>query len=368
MRLMNLDLPYLSPEEDRHGNPRLYVRRHGRRIRLREAPGSAEFLPAYMAALDALAAAVGLKRHPEQITTAPRGSLGWLGAQYFGSSEFREIDPISQRTRRAILEQCFREPRKPGSKDLMRDCPIAALSAAHVQMLRDRRADRKGAANNRIKYMLALFGWAVEARLMTRNPARDVRPLGYETEGFYTWTVEDVRQFAERHPIGTKARLALALLLFTGARRGDLVTFGRQHVKDGWLKYTPRKTRYLQRKSRNRRPRISEKPIIPQLAEVLAASPTGDLTFLVTDYGRPFTAAGFGAWFRKRCDEAGLPRCTAHGLKKAGATMAAENGATDRQLMAMFDWSTAAQANVYTEAASRRRLAGDAMQLVESRS
>jgi len=160
-----------------------------------------------------------------------------------------------------------------------------------------------------------------------------------------------------RHPIGTKARLALALLLFTGARRGDVVTFGRQHVKDGTLRYVPRKTRY-------KRMTPSEKPVVAPLAEIINESPTGDLTFLVTDYGKPFTAAGFGGWFRERCDEAGLPHCTAHGLKKAGATIAAENGATDRELMAMFDWSAAAQANVYTAAANRKKLAAKGSRLI----
>jgi integrase len=52
----------------------------------------------------------------------------------------------------------------------------------------------------------------------------------------------------------------------------------------------------------------------------------------VTQYGRAFTVAGFGNRFRDRCHEAGLPHCTAHGLRKAGATIAAENGAIDRQL------------------------------------
>ena len=80
----------------------------------------------------------------------------------------------------------------------------------------------------------------------------------------------------------------------------------------------------------------------------------------MTDYGKAFTANGFGGWFRKRCDEAGLPHCTAHGLRKAGAALAAEDGATDRQLMALFDWTSEKQANIYTAAANRKRLAGDA--------
>jgi integrase len=225
-------------------------------------------------------------------------------------------------------------------------------------MLMDRKADKPGAANNRKKYLSAMFGWAVRQHHMKSNPARDAERASYATDGFHTWTVDDVRQFEQRHPIGTKARLALALLLFTGARRGDVVTFGRQHVKDGTLRYVPRKTRY-------KRMTASEKPIAPALAEVINATPTGDLTFLVTEYGKPFTAAGFGGWFRERCDEAGLPHCTAHGLKKAGATIAAENGATDRQLMAMFDWSTSAQANAYTAAANRKRLASEGSRLIK---
>jgi integrase len=104
------------------------------------------------------------------------------------------------------------------------------------------------------------------------------------------------------------------------------------------------------------------------LADIIERSPTGDMTYLVTDYGKPFTAAGFGGWFRDRCDEAGLPHCTAHGLRKAGATLAAEDGATDRQLMALFDWTTAGQANVYTAAADRKRLADEAARHIANRS
>ena len=53
---------------------------------------------------------------------------------------------------------------------------------------------------------------------------------------------------------------------------------------------------------------VSEKPILPVLADIIAKSATGDLTLLVTEYGK--TSAGFGAWFRNRCDEAGLRHCT----------------------------------------------------------
>ncbi len=353
---MRLNFPYLMIDRDRHGNERVYVRRNGRKVRIRERrEDSVEFARAYADAVDRLS--VDLPER-QTIKHAPAGTFGWLAARYFASVEFKRLDPKSQTTRRGIIEDCLREPLKPDSRDVMRDCPLSSLSSRHIKMLRDRKAERPGAANNRRKYLSAMFGWAVEENLMRSNPARDVRKISYASEGFYTWTLEDVERFEARHPVGSKARLALALLLYLGIRRGDVVTIGPSQVKDGWLHIVPRKTRY-KRKS------VSQKPILPVLAEIIASTPVvGTETFLVTEYGKPFTAAGFGGWFRARCNEAGLPQCTAHGLRKAGATLAAENGATDRQLMALFDWTTAAQANAYTGAANRKRMAGEAARLL----
>jgi integrase len=80
----------------------------------------------------------------------------------------------------------------------------------------------------------------------------------------------------------------------------------------------------------------------------------------MNERGKP---AGFGNWFRDRCDEAGLPQCAAHGLRKAAATILAERGATDCQLMAVFGWESAKEATKYTKAANRKRLAAAAMRL-----
>jgi hypothetical protein len=276
MTKVRIDFPYLKEDTDRHGNVRIYVRRNGCKIRIRAPKGSPEFARAYAEAIQTLDHPGGAKAG-RGIEPAPAGTLGWLAASYFASARFKKLDPKSQATRRLVIEHCLREPRKPGSPSLMAACPLEYITAAVVQMLMDRKADKLGAANNRKKYLSAMFGWAVRQHHMKSNPARDAERASYATDGFHTWTVDEVRQFEQRHPIGAKARLALALLLFTGARRGDVVTFGRQHVKDGTLRYVPRKTRY-------KRMTASEKPIVPALAEVINASPTGDLTFLVTEY------------------------------------------------------------------------------------
>jgi integrase len=356
---MKANLPYLRPDRDRYGVMRYYVRRYGRKIRIRETPGTDAFLQAYSEARAALDP--GFTDRPDTIAAAPSGTLGWLAARYFASTEFCRLNPKSQRIRRNVIEDCLREPRKPGVADLMRDCPLSALSSAHVKMFRDRKAKLPGAANNRRKYLSSMFGWAVEDGFMTVNPARDIRRIKYATDGFHTWTPDEVRQFEARHPIGTKARLALSLLLYLGVRRGDVVRLGRQHVEDGWLRIVPSKTSY-------KRKEISQKPVLPVLADIIGRSSTGDLTFLVTNFGKPFTVAGFGNWFRERCNEAGLPQCSAHGLRKAGAKIAAERGATTLQLMAIFDWTTPAQAEVYTRAADRKRLAKSAVIYLAERS
>lgn len=357
-RAMKLDLPYLMSDTDRHGNRRLYVRRNGRKVRLKTRPGSDGFLEAYKTALQALETTADSARR-DQLGRPQKGTVGWLAARYFAEGgDYKRLVDKSRQARRSCIESCLEEPLKPGGSLLIRHVPVARFGPVHVKMLRDRKAEHPGAANNRRKHLSAMCAWAVEMGLMAANPVRDVKMAKRNRAGgYHTWTVEEVRQYVARHPVGTKACLALALLLFTGARRQDMVKFGRQHVRDGWLRYVPLKTLY-------KRNTPSQKPWLPILDQIVKSSPCGDLTFLVTEHGLPFSANGIGNKFRDWCDEAGLPQCTAHGLKKIGATLAAEAGATASQLMAVFDWTTLSQAKVYTDAADRKRMAGEAMSLI----
>jgi integrase len=367
MTSVKFDLPFLSLEPDRHGNERLYVRRDGRRIRIKEKPGTQAFAKAYAAALEALAQPAPTDGRPSP-TTATKGTLGWLAAKYYASDEFTSLDPQSQITRRRVIDSCLNESHTDDDPDPLRNCPLQFVTSKKIKRLRDLKAKegKPGAANNRKKYLSSMFGWAIEAEHMKSNPARDVRRKKYATNGFYTWTLSDLTAFENRHPIGSKARLALSLLLYLGVRRGDLVRLGKQHIHaqitapgqpGRVIKFTPNKTRY-------QRITESEKPILPVLEQIIEASPCGDETFLQTEMGKPFTAKGFGNWFRDRCDEAGLAKCSAHGLRKIGATLCAEKGASEHQLMAIFDWSTPQQAAIYTRAASRRLLAAGSMHML----
>jgi len=167
-----------------------------------------------------------------------------------------------------------------------------------------------------------------------------------------------VEQYEKCHPIGSTARLALALLLYTGQRRSDVVLFGRQHVRSGWLRFT-------QQKNRNRRPITLELPVLPALQRIIESSRTGDLTFLINENCQAFTANGFGNKMRDWCNEAGLPHCTSHGLRKTGAAIAAENGATAHELMSIFGWLTLKEAERYTRAVEQKKIAGRAMRMLE---
>lgn len=341
---MKHPLKHIVSDVDRHGRRRYYVRLGGRKARIREHPDTPEFLRAYTAAIEALK---GGKFHG-----AVERTFGHLVTLYVASPEFQAMNAQSQKTRRSIIETCLMEPVTASSKTLMKDCPLSRINAAAVIMLRDRKAHLPGAANNRLKYLSAMFSWAVERNYLQGNPVRDVRSISYATDGFHSWTDEEVELFEATHPIGTKARLAFALLLYLGVRRGDVVRLGRQHVRGEVVRFTPSKTSY-------KRLDISQKPVLPKLREIIDASPCGDLTFLTTAYGKSFTTKGFGAWFKARCVEAGLPHCSAHGLRKAGARRAAEAGATVPQLMALYDWETSRQAEVYFKAANRAKMTAE---------
>lgn len=365
---MRMELPYLSAEVDRHGNPRLYVRFGGRRIRIREKRGTAAFAAAYAAAVETLARPSPQKGTP--VSGPVAGTLDWLAAKYFASDEFQAIDPQSQANRRGVIEACLVESFKDSDPEPIGHCPVKDFCAADVKRLRDLKARQGllGAANNRRKYLSSMFGWAIEAGIgdVKSNPCRDVRRKKYPTAGFYTWQRSDIRQFSERHPIGTKAMLALGLFLFLGVRKSDMVRLGPKMLReiimpDGTI---ARSIRFQVRKTRHVRAVESEKPILPVLWDIIQASPCGTETFLETEYGKPFTAKGVGNWMRNRCDEAGLPQCTSHGVRKISATMVAEGGASEHQLMSIFDWATPTQAATYTREANRRRMAQDSMHLL----
>lgn len=338
---MRIRLKHVSEDIDRHGNVRRYVRAPGRaKVRLRGVPGTEEFMREYHAAL-----ALDADAAPRQARSMARGSFGYLCRLYYAGATFKALDKSTQSWRRRALDEvCTSHGEKP----------VAMMQARHVRKLRDEKASAPAVANTRLKALRALFRWAVEAEEIEINPARDVHLIRYPTQGYHSWSLEEVSAFENAHPIGTKARLALALLLYTACRREDVARFGPQHVRDGRVRYT-------QAKNEHRSPVVMDIPVHPDLRMIIDATPSRHLTFLVTEYGKPFTAAGFGNRFRAWCNEAGLPNCSAHGLRKATAARLAERGATAHEIMAITGHRTLEEVERYTRAAGRAKLADSAM-------
>lgn len=377
---------YVHHDPDRHGNDRLYFIKWNpatkklRKRRLREPVGTAEFFEEYGAALaDKPYAKVLQVDRPPPPRKVVEKSLRWLCEKYMrGSLEFRAYDDDStKKTRRRILSALCREavsdddPREVG--DLPCDIPQDA-----IERLVNRKAETSiHSANARLKAVRKLSEWAVKQtpKLIPVNRAKDVALLKVpKTRGHHTWTIPEIEHYCERHPPGTKAYLALMLFLLLGQRVSDVRAFGKQHIRlprhimpklrqihpGRWLDFR-------QHKNRATAPVDLVIPILPQLETVLVQSKEtgvlGAMTFLETEFGKPFTVKGLSNWIGDRCREAGIPG-RAHGLRKAGATMAAQNGATPHQLMAIFGWKTLAQAELYTKAVQQQLMAGGAMNLL----
>jgi len=185
--------------------------------------------------------------------------------------------------------------------------------------------------------------------MIASNPAISVKRYRSRGEGHHSWTDVEIEQFEATHPIHTRAGLALALLLYTGQRRSHVVRMGWQHMKGDRILVRQQKTG-----------RSLAIPIHPELARALAAAPKSNLPFLVTERGAAFTAAGFGNWFRRVCDAAGLSGCSAHGLRHAAGRRLAEAGCTEHEIAAILGMSLRMVAR-YTIAASQEQLADRAL-------
>jgi integrase len=318
---------------------RYYFRRPGfKRIPLPGLPGSSEFMDAYQSAL----ACQSLPRPMIGASRTKVGSLSALIVTYLTSAQFLSRPALTQSTYRNILERFRREH---GDK------PVAMLTEKRIEAMLAAKVKTPAAANNWLRLVKVLMAIAVKEGLRHDNPAAGIERIKRKTDGFHTWTEDEIATFEARHPIGTRARLALGLLLYTAQRRSDVVRMGRQHIRDGVVQVRQQKTGAA-----------LAIPLHHDLAAIIEATPSGHLNYLVTAYGNPFTSAGFGAWFRDRCKEAGLhKRCTAHGLRKAACRRLAEAGCSANVIASISGHASLREVERYTKAADQKRMAAQGM-------
>jgi integrase len=326
---------------DRNGKRRVRYRdrKTGFSVYLYGTPWSPEFMQQYAAALEggkARREIVGEKR-----TVA--GTINALIVSYYTSprSGFEELRALTQRDRRNMLER-FRAN--------YGDLPVKGLTRAVLDKIMDARANTPHAANNLLRVLRYLLDHAISEGMIVHNPTTGVKKYRVKSGGWHTWSEAEIGQFLATHPINTRAGLAMALLLHTGQRRGDAIRMGWQHITGDLIAVRQEKTDT---------PLMI--PLHPELMQALYALPRSNLTFLLTERGAPFTPDGFGNWFRDCCDEASLPQCSAHGLRKAAATRLADAGCTNEQIKAITGHRSDSSLAPYVRAADQKRLARQAM-------
>jgi integrase len=332
--MAKIDLPYVQRFEDRHGRLRHYYRRPGfSRVSLPGVPGSAEFMAAYAEA-DARAPKIDHAAKRVQ----PR-SINAMIAEYYKSADFLDLQPQTQANYRNILDR-FRA--QYGDKG------AATIEPTHLNAIFHKMADRPGALRNLRRRLMKAFAVAVDLGWRKDNPVRETKSRKSRSQGFIPWTDDEIAKFEAFWPTGSRERLALALLIYTGVRRSDVVGLGHQHVEDGRVRLVQFKTK--------KPVRI---PIHPALK--VEIDQHKGLTFLVTQYGSPFSAPGFTSWFVERAEKAGLSGRTPHGLRKAAGRRLAEAGATAKEIAAVLGHSTLDEVETYTRDADQVGLADAAM-------
>lgn len=335
---------YVSVFVDRHGKERFRFRRAGFACYLPH-PSAKDYRAAYEAA-KACRRDIGQRAAP--------GTIGDLLPRFYQSLAFKRGGAGWQKTVRQMLE-AFREEYGSDPVRAFRPKDIEAILAIKLEKrLVGKRVVGGPKAAERLKEQLdRLFDFAVKLEWIERNPVKQADDIQVQRgDGFYAWTEDDIAAFREHWAVGTKPRLALELMLWTGARRGD-----------ARLLPPPKNGRIVAKAGKTGK--AIDIPVAPPLARAIEAMPTiGLTTILVTEYGKPFSAAGFGNWFKAKCVAAGLPQCTAHGLRKALARRAAEGAVSQQGLKALGQWSGDREVATYVAGANQIRLAESALEAV----
>jgi integrase len=329
---------YVHHYVDRNGHARFYLRRKGHpRIPLPGLPWSPQFMAVYEVAMsgEPPKTVIGTNR-------IQKGTVAGLVHTYLNSVTFNELADETKRTRKNVLNNFSKEH---GSK------PIALLRREHIVAMFAKKVTKRFAARNWLKTVRALMQFALSDNLLKVDPTAGVRNLSSKTDGYRQWNDEDIAAFEKHWPIGTRERLAMALLLWTLQRRSDVVRMGRQHVRQ-----TPNGV-VIDVKQSKTGAKLAI-PVLPELQAVLADTPADNMTFLTTSRGKPFAVASFTNWFREACNAAGIAKGTsAHGLRKAGCRRFAELGFTVHEIAAWSGHADLREVARYTKAADQERLA-----------
>jgi integrase len=326
-------IPYVKEYVDQTGAVRRYFRKRGcKSVALPGVPGSREFMAAYEVAIG-----TPMERPARQ---GP-GTVGALIVDYLRGPAFVNLKPSSQATYRIVLD---RFGTKHGHR-LVRDMPRDKV-AAYVHAIG---AERPGMANQTRAVLRKLLAHGVRLGYRNDNPVAEIDRYKIGTR--HTWSEAELAAFEKRWPLGTRERLAYALLLYTGQRGGDVVRMRRQDISGGAIAVVQEKTGTA-----------LSIPIHPELRAAMKAGPRKGMHLIGDPNGRPIGRPALTMLMKRAGQAAGLPpECVAHGLRKAQMRRLAEGGASAKQIASISGHKSLHEIERYTAAADQKQLSKAAM-------
>src|SRR6516165_11101054 len=322
-----------------------YARQHfparrpgSRSVKLPGVPGSIEFMDAYQAALVTIAPPPPSSRH------VIRGSLADVTTGYFRSAAFANLASSSQEHYRTVLRPIV----AAHGHRLVRELPKTAAR----NIVEAIGATRPGMANLTRAALSQVMVYAIATGVRIDDPFSGLPR--YRLGTHHTWTDAELAQFERHWRLGTRERLAYALLLYTGQRGGDVVKMTRNDIVNGYI-------RVSQDKARKGTTNELLIPIHPALARALKAGPVVGMQHLIAN-ARGQALTGLTDLIERAAQLAGLPpRCKAHGLRKAALRRLAEHGSTTKEIAAVSGHRSLSEIERYTSRADQARLATSAV-------
>jgi integrase len=332
--------PFLCKDRDRQGNVRWRLRAPGRpTTTIKGSFGSPEFAANYRTALEGPAAV-------QTPNACVHGTIESLAKAYLRSAVFAALATETKRKRRYMVEQIV---------DQYGTYPAAKLEHKHVKAIIDGLANKPGAARGMLTTLKVLMAEAIDQDIRKDDPTLGIKRPKLSKNGWHTWAEEEIAVFEARHSIGSPARLAFALALYTSQRNSDLIRMGRQHIRDGMISVIQQKT--------GARLWI---PIHSQLKIVLDAAVADQLTLLISETGRPYAGtSSFSHAMKRWTREAGLTNCPLHGLRKACCRRLAEAGCSTQEIMSISGHVSLAEVERYTKSVDQKHMAARAMARME---
>ena len=339
-------LPGVSWFKDKHGKVRWRYRKADMTVPLGTEYGGQEFMRRYRNACEG----ISLAASPQEgrAGAISKNSLSALIGGWYHSPHFTGLSKSTRAGYRRIAEN-IRLRHGHHSVKTMRVQDVIGI----IQ----EKADWPNSANADRRVLCFVLDHAVDLELVDVNAARQTEKLPISSKGLHTWTEEEIEKFLAFHAYGSLARSVMMLMIYTGASRRDVVTFGPSNI-------TEDRFRYLRCKTAGREAIQVDIPIHPPLQECInscIATAPDYQTFLQTDHGKQRSSAGFGSLIRKWCDEAGLRQCTAHGLRKACARRLKEAGVIEQELASVLGYADATNAHAIIGMGDRTTLADRAI-------